>query len=222
MKSLSALFAALLLMIPFALPAQEGERSAPNIAALTADILKKSHGEQFQNRPALNDYSDFDLENTQIKQYLSTVQGEKPLAREKRRIKLIASIKLNLIRAMERNPYNGPIQFRRGGNKRGVIALANENNFRIKGKRRGKDYKWETITPLQLARMSEYYADQKTKLKGAKTAGMKDDAARQLIAAAVICDWYGDYDNAVKFVKKAASLAQDEKVKNLAEALFLD
>ena len=59
-------------------------------------------------------------------------------------------------------------------------------------------------------------------LKGAKTAGMKDDAARQLIAAAVICDWYGDYDNAVKFVKKAASLAQDEKVKNLAEALFLD
>ena len=54
--------------------------------------------------------------------------------------------------------------------------------------------------------MMEFYAQRRMKIIGAggkSRTAIKKDAANDFFGAAILCDWFGDYENALKYAKEA-------------------
>lgn len=232
MTARKSLFAALFLSVlafPCGLasaPAEDedlkGTRTAPTLDALTPEILEKSRAEHYASRVKPEDY-DFDSMERKLKTYTSSVRDEKNQKRELRRLKYIKGVRENLIHTFERNAYSGSIKLRSGSTS-GVISMANENGFVVKSKggKKGKERKWEQMHPLQMALLVEYYGEQRLRGKAGKVGNddRRTDAAINFLVGAIFADWYGEYDTAVRLIKKAVKT--NPSLEKLAEALFLD
>lgn len=200
--------------------------SAKDLDALTPDILSKSR-EKYAKRVKKADF-DYD-EDKAVTAYLESISDEKVRKREATRVDYLAGARQNIIRTLERNPYTGPIKLKTGGSTNGTVALANKNGFIVKKgnpknkKAKGTEYKWTQADPSFLATMLEKYADQRMKLSPMGSVSeddMKSDASKQLLGAAILCDWYGDYSQAIRLARKAAKA--DPSKTRLIEILFLD
>jgi uncharacterized Zn finger protein len=92
---------------------------------------------------------------------------------------------------------------------RGTITMANENYLVYKASTRSKKSKrvyWKDLKYIQYADMMDFYATRRTKITGAggKTQSeMKKDAADEFLGAAILCDWFGDYEYALELGRKA-------------------
>ena len=86
--------------------------------------------------------------------------------------------------------------------------MANSNYLVYKKSTRSKRSQrvyWKDLKFEQYAEMMEFYGDRKKKMTGAgkiTAADMKREAANDFFGAALLCDWFGDYENALRYAKK--------------------
>ena len=198
--------------------------SAKDLNALTPDILAKSRASRYSARPKVSDFNFEDVKA--VENYLASITDENMKKREKARVNYLSSIRPGVIHSMGRTPYTGPVKLK-NATVRGPIANSNENGFFIvtgtKKKPRTKTYKWSDASPELIVLMMAQYTAQRMRLAPTKEmteADIKSESAKQYLATAIFCDWYGLYDDAVKYARKAVQT--DKSRTKTAEILFLD
>lgn len=206
-------------------------RTAKSLSALTPDILAASHEKQFSKRPRP---ADFDLNSPAVKRYLDGISQPKPLAREKRRLKLLGDVRKTIANDLEKLPYSGKIKVRNEGDpnrasfKTGKILSADKNGvlFQEKDSSESVSCEWDKLTPDTLARIMEFHAKAKLKADkrrsqdGSGSGKKRADAASDLLRAAILADWYGEYKEARRLANAASDVSAE--LETLAESLFLD
>jgi hypothetical protein len=104
-----------------------------------------------------------------------------------------------------------------GRKRKGVVYMANENILRLKKSvrsKRGKNYKWSDISFSQYPAFLEYFATRRLRMPGAglhSRKEMKKNAANEYLAAAILSDWFGYYENALRYAKRAVDIYPDMK-----------
>ena len=167
---------------------------------------------------------DFSSENSSLQKYLSSLMDERIQKLEKLRVKLLSGVKPNLLATFERNPYTGRIKLKRSSTN-GTIALANENTLIIrrgKNSRRRNQVNWTDLAPEQIFTFLEYYGDMRMKLSDGTVSAKerKEHAANQYLVAAILADWYGEYDDALRLARKA--YRANPEIQKKTEVLFLE
>ncbi len=192
------------------------------IRNLTGVNLKESHTKQFSKRYKPYDYI---YNSPKMEQYLGSLgENIKGQAREKRRIKILSSLKPCLITYLSKNTYEGKITL---SDKTVLlnsnIAMANDNVVIIHTGKSSKEYSWSKLAPVTIVSMLQYFAGIREKSQRAYGQTEKEheiQVADDYLLAAVFCDWYGNYSGAVRFLKKAISL--NPELTEFAEKIFLD
>lgn len=195
---------------------EDGQFSVPeetrklSIGDLTADWLKELH--QFASgRPRPENY---DFTQDAFNSYVKGIPEDKRISEEKR-FRQVSGVKTYIVRLMERNTYDKPISLKNGSPVSGGI-MVNSNYISVKG--RGKKFDrlgWDSIPVEQIADMLDYFADFRLRASGGATvskAQQKLEAAQDYLRIGIFCDWYGDYESAVKFARKA--VATEPKVED--------
>ena len=153
----------------------------------------------------------FDFSEKAIANYLSSLPP-RTSKQEKKRADQVTPMKRHLCAMMFHMPYEGQgIKLRNGKLLRGKV-MANPKYLSIRLNSGGRQrVNWDDMAPSQFAEMIAYYA--KTRIGMNK----KNDGANDYMRAALFSDWYGNYDDAVKYAKLAveADSSITNKVTNL-------
>ncbi len=208
---------------------KDDSRTAASIPDLTAEILEESHERQFSKRPRP---ADFNLSSPAVKKYVEEIALTKPRAREKKRLELLGDIRAMIAKNLSKRPYTGKIKIKRKGDgvaplartgrivsagKDGILFQANGSNDRIA-------YSWERLTPDTLSHIMEFHARLQLKAKvkkpGASNYEKNRAAADDLLRAAILADWYGNYKESKRLARIAVDIAPE--LEPIAESLFLD
>lgn len=204
-------------------------RTAASIPDLTAEILEESHERQFSKRPRP---ADFDLDSPDVKKYVEEIALTKPRAREKKRLELLGDVRTTIAKNLSKRPYSGKIKVKRkdGGDdplvRTGRIVSAGKDGvlFQPKGAGDRVAYPWERLTPDTLSHIMEFHVRLQLKAKvrkaGASNYEKNRAAADDLLRAAILTDWYGDYKESKRLARIAVDIAPE--LEPLAESLFLD
>ncbi len=178
-----------------------------SIGDLTDIWLKERH--RFASgRPRPENY---DFTQDAFNSYATSIPQDKRIAEEKR-FKQVSGIKDYIVRLMERNAYDKPIKLKNGSLVSGAI-MVNSRYISVKGK--SERLGWNSIPVDQVASMLDYFAEFRLKAGGGVNVSkpqQKLEAAEDYLRIGVLCDWYGDYESAVKFAQKA--VATDPKVED--------
>lgn len=180
--------------------------AVPMLSTVTLEQFSAGREERYQNRPRPASLS-FDA--AAFNRYVATLPPAVQ-AVEKRRFEVVARVKHQLAKIFERNPYRGEIFFR-SGPRRGMIAMANENllYFKRSDRAKGERYEWSDLDFAQYPAFFEHFA----KMRMSVTAGQVTREERQFNAAndylglALLCDWFGHYEQALTHAKRAVELA---------------
>lgn len=204
---------------------QSGEKDEDSAAfqSLTAADRREIHEKKYKKRFMPQDF-DFSSENSSLQKYLSSLTDERIQKLEKLRVKLLSGVKPNLLATFERNPYTGRIKLKRSSTN-GTIALANENTLIIRrgrNSRRRNQVSWTDLAPEQIFTFLEYYGDMRMKLSDGTVSAKerKEHAANQYLVAAILADWYGEYDDALRLARKA--YRANPEIQKKTEVLFLE
>jgi hypothetical protein len=160
--------------------------------------------EKYKNRPK---EASLDFDKNKVIKYIESLP-ENLQKLEKARFNTVASIKTYIVRVLERSPFPNGIKTKRR-NIRGTITMANENYLVYKKSTKSRKTQrlyWKEVSPEQYSDMMEYYAKRRSNVTGAggKTqAQFKKDAANDYLGAAILCDWFGNYESALKYAKAA-------------------
>jgi hypothetical protein len=174
-----------------------------SIGDLTVDWLRERR--RFASgRPHPENY---DFTQDAFNAYVTSIPQDKRIAEEKR-FKQVSGVKDYLVRLMERNAYDKPIKLKNGSMVSGGI-MVNSNYISVKGRGNTFDrHEWNSIPVDQVASMLDYFADFRLKASGGVNVSksqQKFDAAEDYLRIGILCDWYGDYESAVKFSQKAVA-----------------
>lgn len=185
-----------------------------DISTMELEEFEKGREELYGKRPRP---ASMDFEDSDFKRYLQTLpQDKKPM--EETRYKTVKDIKHFIVRVLERSPYPKGLITKRG-TKRGVVYMANTNILRLKKStrsRKGKSYKWTDLAFEQYPAFMEYFAKRRLGISGAgqKTRKqIKEDAAMEYLGMAMLCDWFGKYEDALKYAKRAIEISPESKNK---------
>jgi len=192
--------------------------------SLTLDDLTPewlaSHRKFAASRPKPSDYT---FSKSSVEDYLNSLPPDK-VKRESERAGQVMPLKQHLCAMMFHTPYEDASLRLKDGRSFVGSMMANTKFISMKPKGAARTrVKWEEISPGQLADILAHYAA----LRGGADAGIavskgkqRMEAAWEYLRAGVICDWYGDYDNAVKYAKKATEY--DPNITNEAIILMLE
>jgi hypothetical protein len=160
---------------------------------LTPNTLRSSRGfAAGRPRPATFDFSPKSLND-----YFSSLPAG-TAAKEKKRSEQIAPLKRHLCAMMFHMPYTGQnIKLRNGKVLRGKV-MANPKYLSIRRNSGHERVYWKDLAPSQFAQMLAFFAQTRIDMD------KKREGARGYMRAALFCDWYGLYDEAVKYAKLAA------------------
>ncbi|HCE43397.1 MAG TPA: hypothetical protein DET40_07600 [Lentisphaeria bacterium] len=171
------------------------------LSDLTPEMLK-GFREFAANRPRPADYN---FSQGAFNSYLQGIP-EMKRAVEEGRFRQVSGIKSYIASLMERNPYDKPLVLKSGRIIRGGIML---NDRFVSVKNRGGKFdrlEWDSIPPAQICQILEYFANFRLNASGGVTVSkvkQKREAAEDFLRIGIFCDWYGDYESAVKYAQKA-------------------
>ena len=172
-----------------------------NLDQLNAAWLKANR-EFAAGRPRPADY---DFSQDAFTAYQGTIPEDKRIPEEKR-FKQASGIKNYIVMLMERNPYEKPLKIKDGRSVSGAI-MVNPKFISIRGKSgKHERFNWDSIPVDQIASMLEHFANLRLKASGGATVSKEQqrlEGAEDLLRIGVFCDWYGDYESAVRYVRKA-------------------
>jgi hypothetical protein len=184
-----------------------------DIASLSAATLKKAR-EFAAGRPKPDSFviTGRDLDN-----YLATVPSDQ-LKTEKQRAVIVDSMKHYLCSQMMRFPYEGKVELKDKRTLNGVL-MANVKYLSLKltsGKR--VKLEWTNITFKQFCGFLDFYANIRNE---AVSSGVnRKEVAGDYLRLGILCDWYGDYEDAVKYAKRTVEV--DSGRKNEVLKFFMD
>lgn len=188
-------------------PAQAVFVTSGSLSGLTSNSLRATRPFASKRPRPKN----FDFSERALKNYLSTLPA-KTRRQEEKRASNVTPLKRHLCAMMFHMPYEGAgVKLRNGRLLKGKV-MANPKYLSIRLNSGGrKRVNWNELAPSQFAEMLAYYA--KTRIAMDK----RKDGAEDYIRAALFSDWYGNYDDAVKYAKLAvaADAAVKTKVTNL-------
>jgi hypothetical protein len=180
-----------------------------DISSLTAEFLKKDRESFAAGRIKPPNYDfDFTLQEKHLAS-LDTARKET----ETTRLTIVANMKHYLCSLTARNNYNQSFKTSNGKVMSGSM-MANPNFLSVKA---GKNYnriKWNELPPQELAKMIAYYANMRMKISRAgesptDAATRKNEAAEDYLRLAILCDWYGCYDDTVVYAQKSMEINPD-------------
>ncbi|MFZ2655436.1 MAG: serine/threonine-protein kinase [Victivallales bacterium] len=181
-------------------PASEDTKNL-NLSDLKPDMLKSLRAFA-ANRPRPADYN---FNQAVFSTYLQGIpEAKRPL--EEGRFKQVTGIKSYIASLMERNSYDKPLVLKSGRIVSGGLML---NDRFISIKNRGGKYdrlEWDALPPGQICQILEYFANFRLSASGGVTVSktkQKREAAEDFLRIGIFCDWYGDYNSAVKYALKA-------------------
>ena len=183
-----------------------------DITTMELEEFQKGRDELYGKRPRP---ASMDFEDGEFNKYLNTLPKERqPM--EKTRYNTVKDIKHFIVRVLERSPYPEGL-ITKSGEKKGVVYMANENIIRLKKSTRskkGKSYEWSDLAFEQYPAFMEYFAKRRLGVSGAGQKTRKDikkDAAMEYLGMAVLCDWFGHYEDALKHAKRAVEISPECK-----------
>ena len=181
----------------------ESDAKNLSIGGLTADRLTECR--RFASgRPRPENY---DFTQDAFNAYVTSIPQDNRIAEEKR-FKMVSGIKNYIVRLMERKTYDKPIKLKNGSTVSGGL-MVNSNYISVKGKGNTFDRQgWNSIPVDQVANILDYFADLKLKASedvNVSKSQQKLEAAEDYLRIGILCDWYGDYESAVKFARKAVA-----------------
>lgn len=193
-------------------PAEVAQAGFKDITLVELEEFQTGREELYGNRPRP---ASMEFDDAKFKKYLSSLP-EKYRANEQARYITVKDVKRYIVRVLERSPYpNGLVT--RTGKKRGVIYMANENILRIKKSHRskkGKSYKWSEVAFEQYPAFMEYFAKRRLGISGVGQKSkkkIKNDAAMEYLGMAILYDWFGHYETALSYAKKAVKISPEAK-----------
>ena len=167
--------------------------------------------------------TDFTFSKSSVEDYLAKLPKDVS-KREAERAGQIMTIKQHLCAMMYHMPYeNAELNLKDGRTLKGSM-MANTKFISIKPASGSRTrLGWSDLPPKEVAAMLGHYAE----IRGGADAGVaasssktRWEAAWEYLRAGVLCDWYGDYENAVKYAKKAAEY--DPRITNEAIIYMLE
>ncbi len=181
----------------------KGESLKVDIGDLSADWLKE-HRQFASARPRPENY---DFKEDSLKAYLAGIPEDKRSFEEKR-FRQVSGIKNYIVRLMERNTYPKPLTLKDGDTIRGIMV--NPNFVSVKsGRKKFTRLGWDSVPVDQIASILEYFAEFRLRASGGpavQESQKKKEVAEDYIRIGILCDWYGDYESAVKYSKKSISI----------------
>lgn len=164
-----------------------------------------------------------DFDEKAVEKYIESL-AENLRTGEKERFNIIKGTKDQIYRLFERNTMEikDSLKLRSGRSISGTIVLANQNGFIVrKSSRKGKSYKWDELGIDGYSQIIDYFAQKRLKVKVANVSDeeTKKYAANDYILLTLLCDWYGEYEDAIKYANKVAVIRPEIKDK-LNELLF--
>lgn len=192
-------------------PAAIANNPVKDITTVTAEEFAEGRAEKYKGRqkPDSMEFSD-----AVFNKYLSSLP-EKLRATEKLRYTNVKNIKPYLVRVLERSPYPHGLITKTKNMRSGVIYMANENILRYKKSsktKKGTSYKWEDLAFEQYPAFMEYYAKRRLGISGAGQNSKKkfqQDAATEYLGMAILCDWFGHYEDALKYAQRAVEICPE-------------
>ncbi len=166
----------------------------------------------FAGRPRPVNY---EFDDAAMTKYFASISSEAARKAEERRYKFIADVKDSLIKTFERNAFEGVVKTRKAQQFSGTVAIANQNALTVRNAQAAKGTKleWKELDPSQIPVMLTFFAEQRLRVIMGNVP-MKErqrDAAIDYLRAAVFADWYGDYEQASVYFKKAVSIYPPSK-----------
>ncbi len=155
------------------------------------------------------------FQQTAMDRYFNSIENDALRELERARYNYIKDVKSYLIRIFVRSPYSGRVKLSKNRQPAGTVALANEKFFLVRDSNTEKSVKceWEEVLPEQFSDFLSYYAKMRIKISGPNLseADKRRQAADDLAHAAVLCDWYGRYQDAIDYAKLATRISPDIK-----------
>lgn len=193
----------------------------------------KSPSADFYNMP-LNDFKEsrkvfsarprpasMNFDPKTLQKYIDTLPSKELKAAEVRRCNYLNKTKNYIIRLLERSPYTGEIKLK-NESFRGTVTMANENVLRMSNgnSQKNRNCKWDDLAFEQYINFFNFYGNQRAEISGGSVSQeeSKRFAAEDFLLLAVLCDWYGKYDDAIKYLKKAIDLSP--QIKEEAYSIF--
>ncbi|GEM_PF-5674899 len=187
-----------------------------SLGDLKADWIKERR-EFAEKRPRPENYV---ITAEAMKSYLNSIPEDKREL-EENRYKQVSGIKDYMCRLMERNSYPKSVQLSTGGKAAGIMV--NPNYIAVKtSSRKFKRLGWESLPVEEAANILDYFAAMRQKITnvpGVSKDELKRMAAEDYLRIGMLCDWYEDYDNAVKYAKKAAEV--DPKIEDIVKKYMM-
>lgn len=177
-----------------------------NPAALAPEVLAGGRG-RFSSRPRP---ADLTFDRGKMKSYIESLPEPADRKIELKRYNRMKSVKNNLIRIFERNPYRGVIKYKNRTLK-GVVYMANDEILMIrksKKSKKSKRVKWRDLDFSQYIEFVKYFAEMRlaADAPGVTAEERRENAADDYLSLAVLCDWFGRYGEALRFAAKAVEL----------------
>ncbi len=175
-----------------------------NLSTLTAKWLEEDRKTFANKRPRPSNY-DFNVEETD--KYIAGLDKARR-ENENIRFRQVSGMKNYLCHLLGRGIYDKGIKTSDGKNLSGQMT-ANPNYISIKSGKQFIRLNWEQIPASEMANVISHFAKLRLQISGA--AGTSSDsrekeAAEDYLRIALLCDWYGEYDEAIKYAKKCLSV----------------
>ncbi len=202
------------------LPSHITSKTSLNLEELSADWLK-AHRAFAARRPRPRDFA---FSRLSIKKYLDSLPKEKAKI-EQARVEQIMPIKEHFCSMTLHVPYEGGRLVTKSGKTVTGTMMANSKYLSAKprGGARTRVY-WNNIPAGEFAKMLAHYAKLRKNMGSAGTGPSASQRVKEagmgMLRAAVLCDWYGDYENAAKYAKKAVAL--DPALKNTVAVMMME
>ncbi|HOK04601.1 MAG TPA: serine/threonine-protein kinase [Victivallales bacterium] len=175
-----------------------------DISLLTPEWLENDRSTFATNRPKPSNYT---FTPSQIENYISSISPERKSS-EQIRIQQVASIKNYICQLLARSNYPKTITTIDGKSYTGKLML-NPNYISLEKAGKFQRRQWSDLPPSQLANIMDYFAGLRLKVSdavGTSEQTRKKEAAQDYLRIAMLYDWYGDYQNAVKYCKKSMAV----------------
>ena len=190
--------------------------SIKDIASISADDLAKTR-EILKKRPCPKS---LDFPKNILQSYIDSLPNARIKKDEVKRMGVVKNLKPYLVKLLSKNPYHGLIKLKKG-QYNGSISMANENVIVImeKGKTKSKAYNWQEVPAELIIDLVNYFAQIRIKGSGALVSPQERarHAAQDYLQLAFFLDWYGNYPEALKYMRKALELSPDVS----KDAIFL-
>ncbi len=181
--------------------------------------------EVFKKRPQP---SGLNFDDAAVAKYISSLPAELQ-KREGDRYGNIKKVKFYLISLFERNQYDGSMLLAKGAPKGKpvkrhlMVTMANEKFLVTKTSQQSKPVRcgWGDLDFGQYPEFFEYFIAKKSAATGGNVskADISRNVARDYLLLAMLCDWYGQYEEALDYARK--SIESNPKIEGLANSLLI-